>query len=574
MLHNTEKTKSKETKSSRQQGQCKKEKDNPPKCVDWDVDPCLTCHELFYELFHLYNNDLTRFVKECFIHSPEFSPVQYQLELMGNIDNVETGGSLRVAIAGANGIGKTFIGAVISLWGLLCKGHCAVRVSSLTGDNVLGNYFSELRRIVALMRPGLLPYVEQIVHFKSDEACNAIVGTEYNNLKLLTFRDAKGGGGYTLAGTHSKYIICIIDEAGRASPSLFRFVKSWDTKGTCIYLAIGNPLNRGTYFFSLFSNKNWKSMNVSSLDMPHVKDSFKENYEEGTDEYRIHVLGQFPLHADGTLIDQERFHKCIGRRGHGAGRIVMGVDVAGHKSTGDRHAIVIRQGTQIITVDRLQNTQDELRDLIYRMASAYKVNEIYVDSLGVADHLVSHLLTWVPEDLKHVEIQGVRGSEKAFASQIYRNRRAEIYMRLRNWFLANAEIISLPPNILSMDLEEELVATQYTFDTDKKDGYAICPKSDIKAAIQRSPDLADALAYTFGSIMDEPGSTTDAQYIIRQAERADTTCKGVSCRDRIGMTYKSTARTGRTWLQAKTPSDLDRLSQISHSPVLVGISKT
>jgi hypothetical protein len=77
----------------------------------------------------------------------------------------------------------------------------------------------------------------------------------------------------------------------------------------------------------------------------------------------------------------------------------------------------------------------------------------------------------------------------------YHNRRAEIWFGMADWIKRGGALPSLP------EIVAELVTPTYTFHKGK---FLLEEKDQVKKRLGRSPDLADALALTFG-LVEMPG---------------------------------------------------------------------
>jgi hypothetical protein len=91
----------------------------------------------------------------------------------------------------------------------------------------------------------------------------------------------------------------------------------------------------------------------------------------------------------------------------------------------------------------------------------------------------------------------------------YANRRAEMIMHMAEWFKRGG---ALPPDV-SPELTAELTTPTYTHNA--KGQFLIEDKDSIKEKLQRSPDLADALALTF-AIADQPAITVEDRLRARR----------------------------------------------------------
>jgi hypothetical protein len=87
-------------------------------------------------------------------------------------------------------------------------------------------------------------------------------------------------------------------------------------------------------------------------------------------------------------------------------------------------------------------------------------------------------------------VVGVQASERADEDDLYINKRAEMWCRMRDWFAGKP--VRVPDND---ELQADLVEPGYTYDS--KSRIKIESKEQIKKRAGLSPDIADALSMTF-----------------------------------------------------------------------------
>lgn len=171
--------------------------------------------------------------------------------------------------------------------------------------------------------------------------------------------------------------------------------------------------------------------------------------------------------------------------------LVIGVDVA--RFGGDSTVFFRRRGKiayQPLILNGYSNTEIAHRLLAY--IAEYKPREVNIDQgqgTGVIDLL---------RDLSYrhnVIINEIPFGSKAGNPEKYFNRRAEMWMRIRDWLKAGGCL----PNYqdCANALRLELCVPIYFFDNQGR--IKLEPKEDIKARIQKSPDIGDALALTFAT---------------------------------------------------------------------------
>jgi hypothetical protein len=135
----------------------------------------------------------------------------------------------------------------------------------------------------------------------------------------------------------------------------------------------------------------------------------------------------------------------------------------------------------------------------FRLGTCDAVNHIhrphaYVDSGGLGTGLVSMLRerSW--------PVTGINASQAAREPEKFTNARAEVYFSLRE--LLQHDRCALPRDPL---LEEELLATLWQLDG--KGRLQLIGKEEIRSAIGRSPDRADATALAFAHAIGLPRPT-------------------------------------------------------------------
>lgn len=169
--------------------------------------------------------------------------------------------------------------------------------------------------------------------------------------------------------------------------------------------------------------------------------------------------------------------------------VVLGVDPA--RFGDDRTAIMRRQGVVAFEPIIMRDADNmAVADAVIQQKILHNADAIFVDigqGAGVVDRL---------RQLGHTVIEVPFGG-KATEPQLYYNRRAEMWARMRDWLRAGGRI----PNDLG--LKQELCAPTYVFDNQGR--IKLESKDDIKKRLsEMSPDKADALALTFAGPVAAP----------------------------------------------------------------------
>ena len=256
----------------------------------------------------------------------------------------------------------------------------------------------------------------------------------------------------------------------------------------------GNPTRAYGFFYDTHHalRSRWHTMHVSCLDVPraqgHIQD-IRAKYGEGSNAWRVHVLGEFPTAEDQTVMPLELVMSAVGRDLSSLNYYaVWGVDVA--RFGDDRTALAKRQANRllepikhwsgtdlIVTAGRIKAEYDETP---YDM----RPREIHIDAIGLG--------AGVYDRCKELGLpaRAINVGEAAATRENCMRLRDELWFKGREWF--QDRTCSLPQDEA---LIAELTAPTYTFSLTGK--MVVESKADMKKRGLRSPDLADAFLLTF-----------------------------------------------------------------------------
>lgn len=202
-------------------------------------------------------------------------------------------------------------------------------------------------------------------------------------------------------------------------------------------------------------------------------------------QYRQEFLCDFAASEDNVLITIDMVSKAASRGltendVRGAQRII-GVDVA--RFGDDRSVICKRQGLWCHELRVVEHTDNmTFAGYVAQEIDTFRPEAVFIDG-GRGEGVIDRLRQL-----------GYRVLEVNFGGQAqeptrYRNKRCEMWDRLKDWLEAGGAI---PPD---RELKEELSAPTYSFDAAGRK--VLEPKEKLKERGLRSPDKADALALTF-----------------------------------------------------------------------------
>lgn len=199
-------------------------------------------------------------------------------------------------------------------------------------------------------------------------------------------------------------------------------------------------------------------------------------------EYPATPQEAFQTSGTDTFIMPDEVMAARKRVSGAFGPVVMGVDPAGEGK--DRTAFVWRKGMKMLDYDVKQG-MDEMEIV------GYIVNELngqtdhaMIDAIGLGSGIVSRL-----KELGYSgKIKAVKGSNKANNEERYINKRAECWGIMKDW-LREGQLMD--DDALHMDM------TSLLWKYDSSGRVQLESKQDMRKRGVSSPDIADALSYTF-----------------------------------------------------------------------------
>lgn len=317
-------------------------------------------------------------------------------------------------------------------------------------------------------------------------------------------------------GQHAEHMLIVLDEAGGIPKWLWDASDSLMTGSDQHLLAIGNPDNSSSHFYTVCTTEpGWHRMRVSSFDTPAftgepvteemaarlvtrewVQDK-QERWGEQSPLYRAKVLGEFVDSEDGLIplswvrAANARWHTWheTGAREVG-GRRIIGVDVARYGE--DATALAVREGDvirEIKTWHRMATTDTtELVETELLFPRSLAVVDVIGVGAGVVDQLRKRRCSVVAYNAA-----AATKRRDSTGQWRFRNVRGASYWNLRELLdPAAGATLALPEDD---ELTAELCAIQWSIGTGNT--LLVEAKDDIRKRIGRSTDRADAVAMAF-----------------------------------------------------------------------------
>jgi phage terminase large subunit len=418
----------------------------------------------------------------------------------------------KVTVRSGHGIGKSSGAAWAVLWHLETHNYAKVPCTAPTAHqlrDILWGELSKWRRHAddESRRRGDHPalYLSHLFHLTQDRLYD-LAAPEW----AATARTARKEAPEALQGFHATHLLFVIDEASGIDEAIFEAAEgALSTPGAKV-LMLGNPTrNTGTFAASHKHNRGeYTALHFRSQDSPLVDPGYRERlvrkWGEGSNVVRVRADGEFPNQEDDVLISLELTEPCLTReRVPGEGKRILGVDVARFGS--DRTVLVLRQGRVVehMAIYARQDTMTTVGRVVDK-AQAWAAQGIAVDSVGLGAGVYDRLaelrreqgLPWTVVDV-NVAREAPRISMKGEPRP--RRLRDYLWLAMARWLRDEAPVFAwttAEERQACEDLAGELASV--TYDLDSNGCLVVEDKDRMRERLGHSPDLADALACTFG----------------------------------------------------------------------------
>lgn len=393
----------------------------------------------------------------------------------------------RLSIRSGKGVGKTAFLSWLIICFLTTRVEVKIPCTATSGHQLFDVLWSECGKWIRKIPPHFKPFMPLIT--KQDRI--EFAGME--EINFATARTARREQPEALQGFHASNILLIVDEASGVDDLVFEAGEgTMSTHGAKTVLT-GNPTRPSGYFYESFHRDRgrWHNMVVSCFESdlvtPDYIEGMKSKWGIDSHEYRVGVLGEFPLgHSQGIvplyLVEQAIARDILDPNA----REIWGVDVArfgtDRSSLAKRKGRILREKIKWWQGKDTMQTAGLIADEYYRTPDPEKPYEINIDIIGVG--------AGVYDRLKELElpVRSINVAQRKTVSQGYKYYRDELWFRAREWF---EQLDCCIPD--DQDFIAELTSVEY--DIDSSGNKYVVDKKDIGW----SPDLADAFILTFAS---------------------------------------------------------------------------
>lgn len=226
-------------------------------------------------------------------------------------------------------------------------------------------------------------------------------------------------------------------------------------------------------------------LNWRRIKLQDFKGDYDQKCRKFRQEYPFTDDEAFLSSISDAFINIEHVKKARKSVVESKSHLVIGVDPA--RMGDDRTAIIRRRGRRAYKLETHYNIDTmELCGIIRRIIEQEHPARVCIDSIGIGAGIVDRL-----HELGHDIVEGVNVARKAEESAKYRNLRAELWDRMREWLIQDMPV-EIPD---SDELQTDLTGLGYKYDS--SDRLQIESKDDAKKRGMLSPDTSDALMLTF-----------------------------------------------------------------------------
>jgi len=401
------------------------------------------------------------------------------------VENAMQGGIRWITVSAGHGIGKSTTEAWLVLWFLFVWKNSKIGCTAPSGDQLFDVLWSE----ISLWLREMPEPVQKLYNWQSDYL--RIVENE--PAWYARARTSRKDKPEALAGLHADNLGLFVDEASGVDEVIYKTAHGSLTNKNTLVLLISNPTRNLGYFYDSHNNKaekdRWQRLQFSSLESPIVDSSYidliRTKYGEGSTEWRIRVVGRFPL-EDG--IDEKGYVQLIPSytvisEADYIGRKKLGVDPSGMGN--NKTVFVMRDKFKAeVYASYKKSTPMQIAEQVATilLKEGIEDEDCTIDIFGVGAETYQILAT-----MGH-DVMGVNVDMDADDKDIFMNKRAEAAWRVKEWLHKGADLV---------DNEgwEDIKTPRYKRNVRGK--IQLMPKVEMAKEGLKSPDHFDALMLTF-----------------------------------------------------------------------------
>lgn len=421
-------------------------------------------------------------------------------------------GERRISIRACHGPGKTFIAAIVIWHQLLCRFPQKTVVTAPSKGQLEDALVAEVWALFTHLPDTL----QALFELKQ----NRIELKQAPDESFFSARTARAENPEALQGVHSSgWVLLVADEASGVPEPIFEAAAGSMSGERATTLLLSNPVRRSGFFYDTHNKLRdmWFTVHVGYKDSSRVTEDFaydiERRYGLSSNAYRVRVLGEFPLADEDTVIPWEMIDGAQRRDIIVPANLpeVWGFDIAYGGS--DASSLVRRNRLACLPNLLLWN------DGRNTMRSAGLIKQAWDEAPPSArpEWILGDVIGWgagVVDRLREqgLPVRGINVAETKTVDEKYRNLRAQLWFRGREWLATNDHRLpqlckpgkpvcsscvkgGKESECLAERLAAELSWPSYT--PTSSGALLVESKVDMKTRGFHSPNLADGFLLTF-----------------------------------------------------------------------------
>lgn len=443
----------------------------------------------FLEFRRKYGFDAYQFVYDILGGRPDAK----QKEVLDAV----SAGKRYITIRSGHGVGKTTVLAWLIIWHICCKFPQKTLCTAPTSGQLFDALAAETKSWILHMSPQM----QALLEVKSESITLAAAPS----LSFVTFKTSRPEMPEALAGLHAEWMLLIADEASGVHEKVFEAAVGSMSGHHATMLLAGNPVRTEGLFFDSHRKaelaETWHRIHIPCIDHPRVTarmvQEAKDRWGEDSNQYRIRILGEFPLDDGDSMIPFELVEAAKARdvKPPPGAREVWGLDCA----TGGKDASALARRkvnvlVEPVTVWRGLDTMQlvgRVKALWDSLRAEDRPDDICIDAIGIG--------AGVADRLRELGLpaRSINVSELPALKERFRNLKTELWWTAREWFQARDCSIGIDraPGNEKKSLGDELILPKLDFTSSGK--MFVETKDDLKSRGYDSPNQADAFILTF-----------------------------------------------------------------------------
>lgn len=344
-------------------------------------------------------------------------------------------GKRRISVRAGHRVGKSAVCSMTVVWFMATRYPQKTVVTAPAAGQLFDVLYPEIKRWVGVLPPAIR---ELFVVFTDRIVLKAELERKIEN-SFVSAKTSSVDRPEAMQGVHSENVLLIFDEASGIPEAVYSAAAGSMAGANAISILIGNPTrNAGTFFSTHHELRfNWHTMHVSCIGNPLVSEDFindtRDRWGEKSNDYRVKVLGEFPVAEARALIAAELVDAAMNRDVvlDMTQPLVFGVDVA--RFGDDRSVICKRRGNVVLEIKAQRGL--DLMGTVGWTASEARVDgpaEICVDSIGLGSGVADRL-----RELKF-NVRDVNVAEATAMNLGAYRLRDELWIMVRDWLNTRA----------------------------------------------------------------------------------------------------------------------------------------